>query len=270
VGADPVAGWLDALEKRHLGDLTFAEVRRALQALSSLYVERRQRLGTGAALESAGKRAAFALYYGPLHFLLVREIVRALGAASPRPGRVIDLGCGTGAAGAAWALQAGGATVEGVDRSGWAVDEARWTLARLGVRGELRRGDVLTTPLPDGRGAVLAAFTVNELSETDRERLRERLLAAAQAGARVLVIEPLARRALPWWPAWEKDFATRGGRADQWRFPAQLPPLIARLDRAAGLDHRELTGRSLWLPGPPSPGGQARERLGANPERKGS
>lgn len=249
MGGDPFAAWLDALEKRHLEDLTFAEVRRALQALSSLYVERRGRLGSGAALEGAGKRAAFALYYGPLHFLLVREIVRALGAASPPPGRVIDLGCGTGAAGAAWAVEAGRATVEGVDRSGWAVDEARWTLARLGLRGQARRGEVHTAPMPDARGAVLAAFTVNELSETDRDRLRGRLLVAAQAGARVLVIEPLARRALPWWPAWEKDFASRGGRADEWRFPAQLPPLIAKLDRAAGLDHRELTGRSLWLPG---------------------
>jgi SAM-dependent methyltransferase len=255
VGADPVAAWVEALEKRHLRDLSFPEVRRALQALSSLYVERRERLGTGAALESAGKRAAFALYYGPLHFLLVREIVRALGAASPPPDRVIDLGCGTGAAGAAWAVEAGRATVEGVDRRGWAADEARWTLARLGVRGVVRRGDVHRAPMPDGAGAVLAAFTVNELSETDRERLRERLLSAAAAGARVLVIEPLARRALPWWPAWEKDFASQGGRADEWRFPAQLPPLIAKLDRAAGLDHRQLTGRSLWLRGHRASGG---------------
>lgn len=248
---DPVARWLDALEKRHLSDLTFAEVRRALQALSSLYVERRQRLGTGAALESAGKRAAFALYYGPLHFLLVREIVRALDAASPRPGRVIDLGCGTGAAGAAWALEARGATVEGVDRSGWAVDEARWTLARLGVRGETRRGDVLSTPLPGGNDAFLAAFTVNELADAARDRLRDRLLAAAEAGARVLVVEPLARRALGWWTEWEAAFVGRGGRADEWRFPADLPPLLARLDRAARLDHRELTGRSLWLASSP-------------------
>jgi SAM-dependent methyltransferase len=250
VGADPLAAWLDALEKRHLEHLTFAEIRRALQALSSLYVERRERLGSGAALESAGKRAAFALYYGPLHFLLVREIVRALGAASPPVGRVIDLGCGTGAAGAAWAVEAGRATVEGVDRSGWAVDEARWTLARLGLRGDARRGDVHAVPMPAGRAAVLAAFIVNELGEADREHLRDRLLGAAESGARVLVIEPLARRALPWWPAWEEAFVGRGGRADEWRFPARLPPLVAKLDRAAGLDHRELTGRSLWLPGP--------------------
>ena len=83
---------------------TFKEVRHGLQALSSLYVERRERMAGGAALDGAGKRAAFALYYGPMHFLLVREIVRALALRAPR--RILDLGCGTGTAGAAWALEA--------------------------------------------------------------------------------------------------------------------------------------------------------------------
>ena len=84
---DPLDSFHAALEARHLSELTFAEVRRALQALSSLYVERRERMADGAALDGAGKRAAFALYYGPLHFLLVREIVRALSlrAAPPDP-----------------------------------------------------------------------------------------------------------------------------------------------------------------------------------------
>src|SRR6267143_3876351 len=73
--------WLLRLEARHLADLTFSEVSRALRALSSTYVERRGRLVEGAALSGAGKRAAFALFYGPIHFLLVREIVRALPGA---------------------------------------------------------------------------------------------------------------------------------------------------------------------------------------------
>lgn len=248
--ADPFASWMEALEKRHLKDLTFPEVRRALQALSSLYVERRDRLGTGRALEGAGKRAAFALFYGPLHFLLARAIVRALGAASKRPARVLDLGCGTGAAGAAWALEAGGCSVAGVDRSGWAVDEARWTLRTLGLAGSARKGDVLGVEARPG-DAVIAAFTVNELADAERGRLRDRLLAAADAGSPVLVVEPLARRALAWWTGWAEAFGARGGRQDEWRFREELPPLVAKLDRAAGLDHRELTGRSLWMPGQP-------------------
>src|SRR6266571_3072365 len=113
--------WLAALEARHLADLTFPEVSRALRALSSAYVERRGRLATGAALDGAGKRAAFALFYGPLHFITVREAVKALGAHRPPPARILDLGCGTGAAGAAWAVSAGGTPfVEGVDQSAWA------------------------------------------------------------------------------------------------------------------------------------------------------
>src|SRR4051794_34952504 len=65
---DRVSTWLDALDQRHLADLTSSEVARALRALSSCYVERRARLATGGALDSAGKRAAFALFYAPLHF----------------------------------------------------------------------------------------------------------------------------------------------------------------------------------------------------------
>src|SRR5262245_64841886 len=46
-----VERWLEALEARHLHELTFPEVRRALQALSALYVGGRGKLGEGAALE---------------------------------------------------------------------------------------------------------------------------------------------------------------------------------------------------------------------------
>src|SRR5262245_19244371 len=102
---DPFEDWVSELERRHLDRLTFAELRRALAALSSLYVERRGRLGEGAALEGEGKRAAFALFYGTLHFLTVRGIVRALRLAAPPPRRILDLGSGTGVAGAAWALE---------------------------------------------------------------------------------------------------------------------------------------------------------------------
>jgi hypothetical protein len=245
-----VAAWLAALERRHLERLTFPEVRRALQALSSLYVERRGRLGEGAALEGAGKRAAFALYYGPLHFLLVRAIVAALGARLPGGAHILDLGCGTGVAGAAWALESGGRPfVEGVDRSGWAVEEARWTLARLGLRGEVRKGDLEQARLPEAPSGIVAAFAANEVASAAREALLARLLDAGRRRTQVLVVEPLARRALPWWDQWAGAFTEAGGRADEWRFAVDLPETLARLDQAAGLDHRRLGGRTLWLPG---------------------
>ena len=245
---DPFAAHYADLEARHLSELTFAEVRRALQALSSLYVERRERMAEGAALDGAGKRAAFALYYGPMHFLLVREIVRALGSRAPR--RLLDLGCGTGTAGAAWALEGQPlARVEGIDRSGWAVAEARWTFARLGLDGRATRGDAATSPLPKPPAGILAAFTVNELDDGPRRGLLPRLLDAGRGGSTVLVVEPIARRVSPWWPGWAEAFRAAGGREDEWRFRPALPPRLALLGKAAGLDAREITGRSLVLPG---------------------
>jgi SAM-dependent methyltransferase len=242
------AAYYEALEKRHLAELTFAEVRRALQALSSVYVERRERIAGGAALEGAGKRAAFALYYGPMHFLLVREIVRALPPPVRRPGRILDLGCGTGTAGAAWALECEPtARVEGVDRSGWAVAESRWTLARLGIDGRAGRADAATAPLPGAGAGVLAAFTANELAEDRRRRLLGRLIEAARLGSAVLVVEPIARRVNPWWPEWAEAFRAAGGREGEWRFRPALPERLALLGKAAGLDSREMTGRSLAL-----------------------
>jgi len=47
----------------------------------------------------------------------------------------------------------------------------------------------------------------------------------------------------------EEVAARAGGRTDEWRFREPLPPLLQILDKAAGLDHRELTVRSMWLPG---------------------
>jgi SAM-dependent methyltransferase len=246
--ADPLLPWLRALEARHLADLTFPEVRRALQALSSLYVERRGKLSEGAAFDGAGKRAAFALYYGPLHFLLVREIVRALGAARGAARTIVDLGCGTAAAGAAWALESGGrARVVGVDRNGWALEEARRTAHDLGLDATFRRGDAVEVPLEGAGVGIVAAFCVNELDGPARDRLREKLLGAARAGSLVLVVEPIARRPVPWWGGWSEAFLASGGRDDSWRFRLDLPELLAKFDRAAGLDHRELTARSLWM-----------------------
>jgi SAM-dependent methyltransferase len=243
---DRFAAWVEALDRRHRERLTFAEVRRGLQALSSLYVERRAKLAKGAALGGAGKRAAFALYYGPTHFLLVRTIVRALGTPARAIRVVLDLGCGTGAAGAAWAAEAR-ADYEGVDVSGWAVEEARWTAARFGLRGGARKGDLVESVLPPPPAGVLAAFTVNELDEASRDRLLSRLL-ASERGVRVLVVEPLARRLAPWWDGWERGFTAAGGRADLWRLDEPLPETVALLGRAAGLDPSALGGRSLFLP----------------------
>src|SRR5262245_44534688 len=119
---DPFVQWFEALERRHMANLQFSEIRRAVQALSCIYVERRNRIDTRAALSGAGKRAAFAMYFAPLHFLLVREIVRKLEARVPANVALLDRGCGRGGASPAWASAAAGQRrALGVTRIGWAM-----------------------------------------------------------------------------------------------------------------------------------------------------
>ena len=156
------------LEARHLAELTFAEVRRALQALSSLYVERRERLAEGAAFDGAGKRAAFALYYGPMHFLLVREIVRALGLPARR--------------GASWTSAAGrerrarrGRSRRAPRRGSRASTAAAGPWPRRGGPSPAsastagrRRGDAADGALPKPPAGILAAFTVERAGRRPR------------------------------------------------------------------------------------------------------
>jgi SAM-dependent methyltransferase len=239
--------WLEALENRHLSDLTFAEVSRALRALSATYVERRSKLAEGAALSGAGKRAAFALFYGPLHFLLIEQIARNLSIGPHSSGLVVDVGCGTGAAGAALAAASSARRVIGIDRSQWALDEAQATYRQFGLAATLRRGDVTSYRLPADRATLLAAFVTNELPDATREGLLTRLLERHRRGDRVLIVEPIAGFVARWWSRWRDEVRAAGGRADEWRFRVELPPIVAKLDRAAGLDHREMTARTLWL-----------------------
>ena len=239
--------WITALDDRHLAGLTLPEVGRALRALSSCYVERRSRLAEGAALEGAGKRAAFALFYAPLHFQTTAHIVHELEAR--RVSEVLDLGCGTGAAGAAWALATAGlARVTGFDRSAWAVAEANWSYQQFGLLGRAARQDLTRVQLRPRRGlGILAAYAINELSDSARAAVLPRLVDAGRRGATVLVIEPIARRLAPWWGGWESAFTAAGGRADEWRLPSTLPARQRQLAKSAGLNPQELTARTLFF-----------------------
>jgi SAM-dependent methyltransferase len=242
--------WLREAEQRHLADLTFPQVSSGLRALSSTYVERRQRLGKGAALDGMGKRAAFALFYAPLHFLLVREIVQALPGATEttQATTLVDLGCGTGAAGAGWAAACVRAPrVVGIDRHPWALGEAARTYRAFGLTARTVKGDIASVALPKGAVSMLAAFAMNELADPFLDELMQRLLDRTAAGDRLLIVEPIAGFVARWWERWRTRVEQMGGRGDEWRFRIELPAIVAKLDRAAKLDHRELTARSLWI-----------------------
>ena len=246
---DRFADWMRDLKSRHLADLTFAEVSRSLRALSSSYVERRGRLAEGAALAGAGKRAAFALFYGPLHYLLVHNIVSALDAAKGQVSTLVDLGCGSGAAGAAWAAALGSAPhVVGIDRHPWPLAEAAHTYRDSASTARTRQGDVARVEwstqaigLPGGIRAQRAdrRGTGSGVVATLRWDARPRADCRTAGRVRRTVVAAMARRRSEGWRPGER--VAIQGRA---------PAIVAKLDRAAGLNHREITGRSLWIAPP--------------------
>ncbi len=249
--------WLERTAERHQAELAFSEIRKGVQALSSLWVERREagRLG-GRASEGRGKRAALASYFAPLHFLSVHHALRELGpdAADPTQ-RIVDLGCGTGATGAALATarlssQAGARPrILAIDRSGWALGEARRTYAAFGLPHRTRRGslpDALVRPRP---GDLLAlGWVVNELERDARDALLARLVEALRRGAGLLVAEPLSTRTSPWWKGWVERLGRERARDIVTRLNVLRPLWIEQLDRAAVLDHRIIGARLIFAP----------------------
>jgi cyclopropane fatty-acyl-phospholipid synthase-like methyltransferase len=164
---------------------------------------------------------------------------------------LLDLGCGAGACGAAWGSLVG-RNVIGVDSHPWAMAEAPHAYRAFELKFDVRRGSVARLSLPRAADAIVAGWMVNELDERSRAALLETLLDAASTGVGVLIVEPIATRATPWWQGWSDEFARLGGRASEWRFPVQLPNWLAKLDRAAGMHHDELTAKSLYI-GPRAP-----------------
>jgi hypothetical protein len=243
---EALEAYVAALEARHLANLTRPELTRALRALSSCYIERRNKLAAGGALDGAGKRAAFALFYGPLHFLTITKIAGALDAGSAAPRAIADLGCGTGVGGAAWALAAGGSpSIVGIDRSAWAATEAAWTYRQFTLRGSARAGDAVRDFPRSPDSTIVLAYAVNEIPEPARSALLDKVAAAAATGAAVFIVEPIAKRDRGWWPAWASRLAAAGVEEREWRFRADLPPLLRQIAKGAGLDPRELTARTL-------------------------
>ncbi len=100
--------------------------------------------------------------------------------------------------------------------------------------------------LPEARQdtGILLGWAANELTDEARGRLLRALSARVRAGATVCVIEPVARRAAPWWNEWRVAFG-EAARADEWTFDVLLPDALAQLADAAGLHAARLTARSL-------------------------
>jgi hypothetical protein len=259
VTEDPVAAWMKALRERHVEPLGRPAFLKAVRALSVRYVERRQTLSGRSAIDSAGKRAAFAAFFAPFHFLATSLIVQQVGLDDGPLDSIVDLGCGTGVAGAAWALaMTERPSLTGIDVNPWAVEETNWTWRMLRLNGRARRGDVLKTCLRmrhvsrrsslAGTGIVLG-WTVNELSDESRRALLPALLDLARQDASVLVVEPIARRVTPWWDEWAATFGEARGVARDENWEIGMSEEWADLARDAGFRHESLSVRSLSVRG---------------------
>ena len=249
------AAWIESLTARPAAAMTRSEFLKAIRALSARYVERRAALPDRQPLDSAGKRAAFAAFYAPLHFVTAQQILAATGAPAG-VSAILDAGCGTGVAGAAWALAATTSpVVDGVDLNSWALTEARETWRALDLNGRARREDFVShlemlasQPARDrslaDRG-VICGWSLNELEARNLDRAGAAIDALAARGARVLVIEPISRSVVPWWRGWTRRAESRGGHAAEWRFADALPASLAALSDEAGFARAELTARTL-------------------------
>lgn len=248
------ATWLESLPARHAAAMTRSEFLKAIRALSARYVERRGALPDRSPIDSAGKRAAFAAFYAPLHFVTAQRILAQIEApAGIRT--IVDAGCGTGVAGAAWALACSPPpAIAGVDLNSWALDEARANWRALELSGRATRADFVShleqlaaqaqraTPTETG---VICGWSLNELDVQNIDRARRAIDALAARGTRVLIIEPISRSLVPWWDDWVARTAVPGARTSEWRFADALPPFLAALNDEAGFTREELTARSL-------------------------
>lgn len=241
------------LQERHLASLTRQEFTRAVRALSARYVERRGQLDQRSPLDSAGKRAAFALFYAPLHLLTVDMVVRELGVTAVPLTRIVDLGCGTGVCSAAWAaaLPAPTPSIEGCDLHPWALDEARWNWRTMGLSGRATRADFVTAAerLVQRPGwlagtGIICGWSINELDTAARERLLRALHTAVARDAALLVLEPIARSISPWWPQWVETFPAERSRSIDYKSKTALPRWLEDFADSAGLSPT-LTARVL-------------------------
>lgn len=110
------------------------------------------------------------------------ELVDLVEGGRLRPGRTVDLGCGTGAN--AIFLAQHGFDVTGIDFSPTAIGKARSAAKTAGVRVRFLVGDL--TALPPGLGVfnVLVDFgTLDDLSPGQRDRYLENVLPLAAADA---------------------------------------------------------------------------------------
>lgn len=239
--------WLSNRTAAAEAELSFRQIRQGVQAVQKDYLSRmRGQALPNKPLEGRAKRAAFATFYAAIHFRTVQSWVEEH-PLQPRNGlnRIIDLGCGTGAVGSAVALSIEPhPSVLGLDRSPWAVAEARETYRSFGLQGSAQRA-TLPGGLPRGsRGELMVAgWSINELDDAARDRLKTAIENGLERGAGLLIFEPISERISPWWSSWQSSLSRWGTEEHRFKCHWERPEWVARMDKAARMDHRILSAR---------------------------
>jgi precorrin-6B methylase 2 len=242
--------WAGATWTRYVPPLTFTEVRKGVQALERVYDARDVSPKEAArATEGHGKRAALATYLAQIRFLTAWHAAEMLDLVETPPRRIVDVACGTGATGAALARACGGrVSVIGIDRSGWALEEARETWQHFAIEGRAQRGEVPEAmPRADAADLIAVGWVLGELPPSSRAGLLRQVDAACRRGAGLLVLEPLVRPH-GWWLEWSDRLRAHGVREEAIRVAIDRPELVRRMDKAARQDHQVVAARALGLP----------------------
>ena len=255
-GADRAAfdGWVEESWARYVPPLSFAEVRKGVQALVRL---RETREGEEAPLrrayEGQGKRAAAATVLSWLRFLAAYHACEMLELPGRGPyQRLWDLGCGCGASGAGLARALGGRlAIQGIDRSGWALGEAGETWSAFGLSGRPRREELPEAFPNAGRAELIVlGWCLGELDARGRRRVAARALSASRRGATLVVLDELAPKPT-WWPELADALGPAGALEQPLRVSIERPQRIRAMDKAARQDNQVLAMRALVV-GPPA------------------
>ena len=249
--------WLEALERRHLADLTMSEVARALRALSSCYVERRSKLAEGGALSSAGQARGVRALLWPAasarhardcrrrcHLRQIRSPTSSISGAEPVPPAPPGPSRLGVAARFAASIVIRGRSRKRAGPTGSFSCDGRVVQASIAAHGMLQKRSAA-----EARPGTASSRRTPSTSSRPTASLH-----CCSLARRLMRREPafwsssrLPGGSSPWWRDWQTAIERAGGRADEWRFPADLPPTQLALARAAGLDPRELTARSLFF-----------------------
>ena len=136
-------------------------------------------------------------------------LFRAVDAATPRQGHILDAGCGYGLVAHWLALGAPERTLHGIDHDAAKIQVAQAT-ARDSTRLTFAEGDLLTTAWPAG-DVVLLCDVLHYFPRESKERILQRAFAAVRPGGSLIVRDACSNGAAHRVVVWSERFAVSVG-----------------------------------------------------------